>query len=436
MNEENLTGLELPLLVTRPPGEHSRTFSLRHRHATAPMGPARTGGGIVYATALGANVIDVDRNRYVDLAAGFGAELLGHAHPAVRRALSLQSERLWHALGDLHPSDAKIALSERLGRLFPAPDAQVILGQSGSDAVSGALKTAVLHTGRAGVLAFEGGYHGLGYGPLAACGLRASYREPFHAQLNPAVTFLPYPDSAERAAEVLLAAARAFTTGELGAVLIEPILGRGGVIVPPPGFLSELARLAAEHGALFIADEIWTGLGRAGSWLRAVTDGAAPDLICLGKGLGGGLPLSAVVGRRPVMAAWRRAEEVVETSTFAGAPLACATALATLDTLGQSKLVDRSATLGTAWLEELRAGLRGAAGVAVRGSGLMLGVDFGARSGAAGAAMRALLERGFIATTGGGARSVLVLTPPLTIGEAQLEAATSAVIDAVREVAA
>jgi 4-aminobutyrate aminotransferase/(S)-3-amino-2-methylpropionate transaminase len=390
----------------------------------------------VYATASGANVVDVDRNRYVDLAAGFGALLLGHAHPTVQRTLALQSERLWHALGDLYPSDAKIALSERLARLFPAPDAQVLLGQSGSDAVSAALKTAVLHTGRTGVLAFEGAYHGLGYGPLAACGLRASYREPFRAQLNPEVTFLPYPDSEEQSAATLAAAARLLATGDVGAVLIEPILGRGGIIVPPPGFLRELARLASEHGALFVSDEIWTGLGRAGSWLRAVAAGAEPDLICLGKGLGGGLPLSAVLGKRSVMASWRQDAEVVETSTFAGTPLACATALATLDTLGREKLVERSERLGAGWLEELRAGLKGARNVVVRGSGLMLGVDFGARQGAAGAAMQALLERGFLTTTGGGARSVLVLTPPLTVSEAQLGAATSAVLEAVREVAA
>ncbi len=436
MNDEIPTADELPLIVTRPPGEHSRTFLLRHRHVAAPMGPPRSSGGIVYATASGANVVDVDRNRYVDLAAGFGALLLGHGHPAVRRTLTLQSERLWHALGDLYPSDAKIALSERLARLFPEPDAQVLLGQSGSDAVSAALKTAVLHTGRTGVLAFEGSYHGLGYGPLAACGLRASYREPFRAQLNPSVTFLPYPDAEERAAGVLAAARQALAAGDVGAVLIEPILGRGGVIVPPAGFLAELARLTTEHGALFVSDEIWTGLGRAGSWLRAVKEGVKPDLLCLGKGLGGGLPLSAVVGKRSVMASWQKAAEVVETSTFAGAPLACATALATLETLGREKLVERSERLGTRWLEELQAGLNGARNVVVRGSGLMLGVDFGARPGAAGAAMQALLERGFLTTTGGGARSVLVLTPPLTISEAQLGAATSAMIDAVREVAA
>ena len=397
------------------------------------MGPAKSAGGIVYATAAGANVVDVDGNRYVDLAAGFGAELLGHRHPTVLRALALQAERLLHALGDVHPSDAKIALTERLAALHPEPDAQVLLGQSGSDAVSAALKTALLATGKPGVLAFAGAYHGLGYGPLAACGLRPSYRAPFAAQLNPAVIFAPYPDTRERAALAIGEAARALAAGEVGAVLIEPVLGRGGVVVPPAGFLAELGRLTSDAGALFVADEIWTGLGRSGALLASVAAGARPDLICLGKGLGGGLPLSAVLGRRSVMAAWRRADEVVETSTFAGAPLACTTALATLDVLGREKLVARSAELGARWLEELRAGLASARGVAVRGAGLMLGIDFDAHPGAALAVVRSLLERGFIASTGGGQREVVVLTPPLTIAEAQLGAATSAVVAAVAD---
>lgn len=431
--DEPLPGPELPRLVTRPPGEHSRTFLVRHRHAAAPMGPAKATGGIVYATATGANVTDVDGNRYVDLAAGFGAELVGHGHPAVKRALALQSERLLHALGDVHPSDAKIALCERLAALHPEPDAQVLVGQSGSDAVSAALKTAVLSTNKTGVIACAGAYHGLGYGPLAACGLRPSYREPFAAQLNPRVTFVGYPDTAERGAATLDDVASTLAGGDIGAILIEPVLGRGGVVVPPAGFLAELGRLAREHGALFIADEIWTGLGRSGAWLRSVADGARPDLICLGKGLGGGLPLSAVVGRRSLMAAWQRVEEVVETSTFAGAPLACATALATLDALGREKLVERSARLGAAWLAELAGALRGVGHVEVRGAGLMLGVDLSAHRGAAVAAVRSLLERGYLATTGGGGREVVVLTPPLTIAERQLEAATGALVEAVRE---
>src|SRR5688572_11701240 len=248
MNDAEATlGQEPPLISTRPPGEHSRSFLLRHAHATAPMGPKKNPGdrpsGIVYASALGSNVVDVDGNRYVDLAAGFGAELLGHRHPAILRALSLESGRLLHALGDLYPSDAKVGLVERIVRLYPEPSARAIVAQSGSDAVSAALKTAALFTGRPGVLAFGAAYHGLGYGPLAALGLRASYRSPFAEQLNPHVASVPYPDSTEALAETLAAARTALSNGAIGAVLIEPILGRGGVIVPPSGFLRELQTL-------------------------------------------------------------------------------------------------------------------------------------------------------------------------------------------------
>ncbi|HEX6274087.1 MAG TPA: aminotransferase class III-fold pyridoxal phosphate-dependent enzyme, partial [Polyangiaceae bacterium] len=336
----DLSGQEPPHVLVPPPGPTSRTFLLRHARAAAPMGPAPTGGpsGIVYASALGANVVDVDRNRYVDLAAGFGAQLLGHRHPTVQRALLLESERLHQALGDLYPSDAKVSLVERLSRLHPDPEARVIVAQSGSDAVTAALKTAALATGNPGVLAFSGAYHGLGYGPLAACGLRASYRDPFSSQLNPRVRFIDYPASLEAASSALAQAADAFAAEAIGAVLVEPILGRGGVVLPPEGFLPELAALAARHGALFVADEIWTGLGRSGALLRSLATGVVPDLVCLGKGLGGALPLSAVVGRGSAMQAWRREEEVVHTSTYAGAPLAAATALATLDVLEREAL--------------------------------------------------------------------------------------------------
>lgn len=425
-------GAQPPALITRVPGESSRSFLVRHAHASAPMGPPPGPPGIVYASAEGSNVTCVDRNRFVDLAGGFGAALVGHRHPSVVRALEIQQQRLLHALGDVHPSDAKIGLIERISRLHPSAGAQVILGQSGSDAVSAALKTACLATGRAGVLAFAGAYHGLGYGPLAAGGLRASYREPFAAQLNPHVRFIAYPDSDAALPAVLEEAERELAGHGIGAVLVEPVLGRGGVVVPPAAFLPELSRRAAAHGALLIADEIWTGLGRAGSMLRTVAEGATPDLICLGKGLGGGLPLSAVIGRRDVMAAWRQKDEVVHTSTFAGAPLACATALATLDVLGREALPERAARIG-AWLRErLTAALSFAPEVEVRGAGLMIGVDLGKRPGAAVGVVRGLLERGYISTTGGGKRETLVLTPPLVIDEGLLPGAVEAVAEAVR----
>lgn len=420
---EERPGRDDPALQTRPPGPQTRTWLTRAALAAAPMGPVPTPDAppatVVLASGKGANVLDVDGNRYVDLAAGFGALLLGHAPPEVRRVLELQLDRLWQALGDVLPSDAKIGLCERLTRLLGAPgEWQAILGQSGADAVSAALKTAALATGRPGVLAFEGAYHGLGYGPLAACGLRGSYRAPFAEQLNAHVVFAPYPGDEEGAERALAVAAEALATGRIGATLIEPILGRGGCVVPPDRFLRDLAARTRTAGALLVADEIWTGLGRAGAMLRSRAVGIDPDLVCLGKGLGGGLPISACLGRRDVMACWRRAEEVVHTSTFAGAPLACAAALATLDTLSRSRLAERSARLGTAWLEMLHAELRDAPGVrALRGAGLMIGVELEGGAGSASSAARALLGRGYVVSTGGGSREVLVLTPPLNVDE-------------------
>lgn len=408
--------------MVRPPGPESRSWFTRFEHSSAPVGllpeaAAPREKRIVYAVAHGSNVVDVDGNRYVDLAAGFGALLLGHGHPSVTRVLELQSKRLFHALGDLYPSDAKVGLLERLARLHPERNAQVIIAQSGSDAVTAALKTACLFTGKPGVIAFRGGYHGLGYAPLAATSLRAGYRDPFAAQLNPNLRFLDYPAAGGQG--TLEGLREALGAGDVGAVLFEPILGRGGCVVPPSGFLRQLCELCRNHGAVSIADEVWTGLGRSGAWLYSASQGATFDLVCLGKGLGGGLPLSACIGRRPVMAAWRRAPEVVHTSTFAGAPLAAATALATLDVLERERLVARSESLGARFRSELGETLAGS-GAAVRGAGLMIGLDLGARPGAAVTMQKRLLEQGYITTTGGGAREVLVLTPPLTIAESLL----------------
>ncbi len=396
-----------------------------------PPGPP---GGIVYATGRGSNVTDVDGNRYVDLAGGFGALLVGHLHPSIQRVIALQSERLLQALGDLYPSDAKIALLERLTKLYPTPGAKGILAQSGSDAVSAALKTAKLCTGKPGVVAFTGAYHGLGYGPLAACGLRESYRAPFAAELNTHVSFVAYPAHTESAAQSLDACRARLQQGDVGAILIEPVLGRGGVVAPPAEFLGDLRRLATEHAALFIADEVWTGLGRAGSWLSTTAASVLPDLVCLGKGLGGGLPLSAVIGSASVMQSWRREAEVVHTATFAGAPLAASAAIATLDVLHKEALPERAARLGDRYADELRSALAGAAHVReVRGRGFMLGIDLGERPGVASQLMRRLLQAGYITSTGGGQREVLVLTPALNIDEKVLFASVPVIAQQIAE---
>jgi 4-aminobutyrate aminotransferase / (S)-3-amino-2-methylpropionate transaminase / 5-aminovalerate transaminase len=430
-------GYQLPEVQVPPPGPAARAWAERALNVNAPMGPGlgRLLPNLVYARGVGANVFDPDGNRFVDLAAGFGAQLLGHCHPEITQVIAEQAATLTHALGDVYPCVEKIELQERLARLPGTGTYRVILGQSGADAVTAALKTALLATGRAGVVTFSGAYHGLGYAPLALCQLRESYRKPFAAQLNPQVHTLPYPTTRESATQTLSMLDELLARETIGAVIVEPILGRGGCLVPPDDFLLCLVARCRDRGALSICDEILTGLGRSGAWLRSNAQGAQPDVICLAKGLGGGLPLSACIAKSEVMQSWAQQQEVVHTSTFAGTPLVAATGLRMLDVLQRDGLVDACAKRGEHWMQRLRLAFDGLSMVrAVRGSGFLIGIDVGPDAGKAGLVCQRLLAKGWIASTGGGTREVVVLTPPLTITDELLDAATLALQEALQEV--
>ena len=399
---DRLASAECPALTQRR--------ARRSERSGAPQDP------IVWAEARGCNVRDVDGRIYVDLSAGFGAAAVGHSHPRIVEALQQQSARLIHALGDLHPSDVKIALLERLTTLFDYPT-RAMLGLSGADAVEAALKTALLFTNRPGVLAFEGGYHGLSHGPLSACGYSPAFRTPFAAQLNPHVTFAPYPRDESSLRASLQSVTAAISGGAIGALLVEPILGRGGVVVPPAQFLPELSELCRKHKVLLICDEIMTGLGRTGAWFAHTATNMTPDLICIGKALGAGMPISACIGREPIMQAWGTPDhEALHTGTFFGQPLACAAALANLDILSEERLPERALQLEA----HLRTKIPN-----LRGAGLLLGLPLDAPARAL-HRMQALLERGFITVPAGADASVLSLTPPLTITTTQLDAFTTA----------
>lgn len=420
-------GQQPPAVQVTPPGPQSMAAARRLERVECPafgrrrrerMEDRSDALPIVLSAGRGSNLWDVDDNRYVDLVAGFGAVVLGHGAPALQRALEDQSRQLVQGLGDVYGSEMKVALLERLAALHPGHAAQVLLGQTGSDAVTAAMKTATLATGRPGFVAFEGAYHGLGMGPLPACGLRASYRAPFAAQLNPWVRFAPYPGLAGTTLDQSLSAVEQVLHGDdVAAILVEPVLGRGGCVVPPSCFVAELGTLACDHGALLIADEVWTGMGRSGALLRTVELAAPADLLCIGKGLGGGLPISACIAPEAIMAAWSRETEVIHTSTHSGAPLGCAAALATLDAVQREQLDRRAAHLGakmlTTWADELS---RSAAVVEVRGVGLMLGIELDSAARAQ-ATARALLERGYLVLTGGETGNVLTLTPALNVAE-------------------
>jgi acetylornithine/succinyldiaminopimelate/putrescine aminotransferase len=425
----------LPSILVEPPGPNSILLSDQMKASSAPMGPkaahAPGAHSLVLTRASGSNVFCADNNRYVDLAAGFGAMLVGHGHPRVLEAVGEQSARLLQALGDVYPSDRKVRLLEALSKLHPSGHGQVILGQSGADAITGALKTALLKTGRPNVVAFSGSYHGLSYAPLSVTDLRASYRDPFASQLSSRTSFFPFPRTRDEAERVLEEVTPQLDAA--GAVIFEPIQGRAGVWPAPPDFLAALCERARARGALSIADEVWTGLGRSGQWLFSTSAGATPDLICLGKGLGGGVPISACIGSPEVMRAWSREHEVVHTSTFAGAPLACATAEATLEVLKSEELVARACSVGGDFVRELESVLGPYPGIFVRGRGLMVGIDVADFPGEGRGLQRALLQKGYITTTGGGARNVLVLTPPLNIPESLLAGFVQALADTLGE---
>ncbi len=430
-------GMLPPLRVTPGLGPESRSWLIRQRRVFAPMGPRSPAGsapfGVVFTEGYGCNLWDADNNRYVDLAGGFGSLLLGHSHPYVLRALDIQGSKLLQAMGDLYASDARIGFSTQLAELYPERDALVMLGQSGADVVSAAQKTALLATGKPGIVAFDGAYHGLSYGPLAACGLRPSYRQPFAEQLNPHIRFLPFPTDTTESIQALR---RVVSEQPIGAILYEPIQGRGGVHPLPSGWQEQMLDIAKAAGVVTIADEIWTGLGRTGAWFASFGGAGptlVPDLVCLGKGLGGGLPISALVGRRQIMQHWSQAQEVVHTSTFAGAPLACATAVATLDVIRRFDLVGRSNEVGSRYRAALVAALHDLQ-VEVRGAGMMIGIDLGERPGAASRIMAQLLNEGYVVSTGGTSREVIVLTPPLVIEEQVLLGSVAPIRAAVESV--
>ena len=387
---------------------------------------------IFWRKARGSNVWDPDGNRYVDLTAGFGVVAAGHGNRRITAAIRTQLTRQMHGLGDVHPPVAKLRLLEALAGRSPLPDPRIILANSGSEAVEAALKSARLFTEKPGVLAFTGAYHGLTYGSLALTD-RAHFREPFADQLNPHIVRVQFPTAS--ASEGLTAVEKALDTDRgraVGALIVEPIQGRGGIIEPPAGFLPGLVTLCRRFGVLLIFDEIYTGLGRTGEWFACEEEGVVPDLLCVGKALSGSLPIAACLGSVDVMSAWPESTgEAIHTSTFLGNPLACAAATASLHEIARRSLPERARSIGRDWKADLSHLVERHPVVReVRGRGLMLGIelvepDTGApATELAGRIVTEALRRGWIVLADGPSANVLALTPPLTISRELLSAAT------------
>jgi 4-aminobutyrate aminotransferase-like enzyme len=319
---------------------------------------------------------------------------------------------------------------------------KTIFCNSGFEAVEAALKTAFLATGKHGVIAFEGGYHGVGYGALNATH-REHFRGPFRAQLGQFGHFLPFPESPAALPQLEKALQTLSHRHRIGAILVEPVQGRAGIRVPPPEFLQLLRAWCDRHGALLVLDEIYTGCGRTGRWFACEHSGVVPDIICLGKALAGGFPLSACVGRADVMdKAWPEScGEAIHTSTFLGHPVGCAMALAQIEELRQLKLVEKSARLGDWLLKALQSEISDLKyRVLVRGLGLMAGLELRQRDGSPATAqalsvVKRLLRRGFIVLPEGEHANVISLTPPLTITQLQLGAVVRGLGEELRRLA-
>jgi 4-aminobutyrate aminotransferase-like enzyme len=274
---------------------------------------------IFWDRASRANVTDVDGATYLDLTAAFGVASVGHSNPRVVESIANQAERLAHGMGDVHPTEIRVQLLERLARIVPPGLDTFFLASTGSEAIEAAMKTAALATGKQRFASFSGAYHGLSIGALGLCGIER-FRAPFTDMLPQRPLLLDFPHS-NAPLDDALAAVRA-TLGmhsEIGALFVEPIQARGGIIVPPAGFLRGLREVCNDLRVLLVFDEIYTGFGRTGAWFAAELEDVVPDMLCMGKAMGGGFPISALVARRAVMNAWPISEgEALHTSTYLG----------------------------------------------------------------------------------------------------------------------
>jgi len=402
---------------------------------------------IVWDQARGVHVWDAAGKKYLDLTAAFGGVAEGHCNPRVVRAGATQMKRLMHAMGDVHPHELKARLARELSRRTferwtsgSSPTKSItcktIFCNSGFEAVEAALKTAMLATGKSGVIAFEGGYHGLGYGALTATH-REHFRSPFRRQLREFADFVPFPTSRKELEACERTIVRLLRRRIVGAVLAEPVQGRGGIRIPPQEFLTTLRRLCDDHGALLILDEIYTGFGRTAKWFACEHWATVPDLICLGKALTGGFPLSACVGKAELMdSAWPRSSgEAIHTSTFLGNPVGCAMALAQMKEIEARDLVQRSARLGEFLLGRLESQFsKFKPQIEIRGLGLLAGLELRLPDGTPATemaldAVKRMLHRGFILLPEGEHSNIISFSPPLVITRRQLEHSVDALAE-------
>jgi 4-aminobutyrate aminotransferase/(S)-3-amino-2-methylpropionate transaminase len=413
-------------LVTEIPGPRSLELLARKAEAvavgvghTAPISAVAAGGGVV---------VDADDNSLIDLGSGIAVTTVGNAHPKVVEAVQKQVAAFTHTCFMVSPYESYVAVAEALNRLTPGDHAKKsALFNTGAEAVENAVKIARKHTGRQAVVAFEHGYHGRtnltmgltakampyksGFGPFAPEIYRAPLSYPFRDGLSGA-------DAAQRAITTI---EKQIGGDQVAAVIIEPIQGEGGFIVPADGFLPALAEWCRDNGVVFIADEVQTGFARTGTMFASERFGIVPDLITTAKGIAAGLPLAAVTGRADIMDS---AHTGGLGGTYGGNPIACAAALAAIDAYETENLVERANEIGAIIREHFTAAQAADARIGdVRGHGAMMAVEFvdpatGEPDAALTAAVaKASIAQGVIVLTCGTYGNVIRFLPPLSIGD-------------------
>jgi diaminobutyrate-2-oxoglutarate transaminase len=421
---------------------------LERMRAVEGAGP-RTGTGdpLVVDHASGSVLVDPDGNEFIDLAGSFAAATIGHSHPAVADAVAAQIGRASH-VSSAAASDQRVGFEEDLVGIAPSGLDRVLLGISGADANDTALKLARSKTGRREVLAFSGGYLGRAGGVVGVDG-KSSFRTRVGRDAE--AHFLPFPDpyrwpaelgGPAAAGEAALRLVRqaledpASGFGPLAAIIVEPVQGNGGIVASPDGFLQGLRDLCDAHDVPLIFDEIQCGFGRTGRMWAAEHWGVVPDLMTVGKGIGGGLALSAVVGRAEAMQHWTAG---THTSTFLGNAVNLAAGRAAIGVMCRDRLWERSARVGEALRARLEADLGDHPRVGdVRGRGLFIGIelvhDRESRSPdpeRCSAVRRGAFERGVVVAIAGRFENVVKISPPLTIDEDQASEALGVVIEAI-----
>lgn len=386
---------------------------------TVPIEAVAAGGGVV---------VDADGNSLIDLGAGIAVTTVGNAHPAVVAAVQEQVARFTHTCFMISPYESYVAVAEALNRLTPGDHAKKsALFNSGAEAVENAVKIARKHTGRPAVVAFDHAYHGRTNLTMALTAKAMPYKSgfgPFAGEVYRAPLSYPFRDGlsgAEAAAKAISVMEKQIGADSIAAVLIEPIQGEGGFIVPADGFLPALVDWCRANGVVFIADEVQTGFARTGAMFASELFGIVPDLITTAKGIAGGMPLAAVTGRSEIMDA---SHSGGLGGTYGGNPVACAAALASIDAFENEGLLERAQEIGTILrtrLESLQAGDPRIGDV--RGHGAMIAAEFvdpatkAPDAALTSAIAKACIAEGVIVLTCGTYGNVIRFLPPLAIGD-------------------